>query len=459
MASGLVLPTFHNAHHPSLTTTPQPGLGPLSRPPDVRPKERSVSRQERRTTSSLTSLNPESSTLNSSVERAPSVHLRRALREHKAVLDSVSVDESYLTSASVRAVEINLREYALPGERQLIVSAVRACAVRGRNYPKAAELLSCIIDADFEEWNIVHEFADFCHGYGGVENVPFFRHWRAVQGQAQGQAQGEGQVQGQAQGESQVQWGGQKENETVREGLSGSRAAVSDVATRLQESAEQPVRAQADVTAPPAAGTADVSTAPASGPVKGHLTSPLRDTSPTATNTAPKFEPQNQTTQGLSSNTCCPTSVDVNEIKIELNSSAPATTEKGKKSETSERGKKVTEKDWDEGRIDEKRKGGEEEVVQKPEVNQGHSETEACNRNKRPQLTQSQRREQLLRVLERERRYLKDKVTCSVCNSRPVETTFLPCSHLVSCLGCAKKCKKCPQCGKKVLAEAKTFIV
>jgi len=74
-------------------------------------------------------------------------------------------------------------------------------------------------------------------------------------------------------------------------------------------------------------------------------------------------------------------------------------------------------------------------------------------------MTKREWRARLTSVLQRERKYLTSRVTCSICGSRPAEVTFLPCSHLISCSTCASHCSVCPQCGNTVMAEARTFLM
>ncbi|KAL4232792.1 E3 ubiquitin-protein ligase mib2 [Mactra antiquata] len=63
-----------------------------------------------------------------------------------------------------------------------------------------------------------------------------------------------------------------------------------------------------------------------------------------------------------------------------------------------------------------------------------------------------------VRKLQVENEKLKDMQTCKICMEREVNTTLLPCGHLVSCEECAKKLKECPICKKKIVGTIKTFM-
>ncbi|XP_062581475.1 E3 ubiquitin-protein ligase XIAP-like [Saccostrea cucullata] len=52
---------------------------------------------------------------------------------------------------------------------------------------------------------------------------------------------------------------------------------------------------------------------------------------------------------------------------------------------------------------------------------------------------------------------LRRRVTCKVCLSEEVGVLFLPCSHLVSCVSCSRRLKKCPLCRKHIQTKQPMF--
>ena len=52
-----------------------------------------------------------------------------------------------------------------------------------------------------------------------------------------------------------------------------------------------------------------------------------------------------------------------------------------------------------------------------------------------------------------------DEKACVICCDRPIDTAFVPCGHLVSCLPCAWKFNgdQCPMCKKRVEMVLKTY--
>ncbi|XP_053398209.1 baculoviral IAP repeat-containing protein 8-like [Mercenaria mercenaria] len=61
-------------------------------------------------------------------------------------------------------------------------------------------------------------------------------------------------------------------------------------------------------------------------------------------------------------------------------------------------------------------------------------------------------------LIEKENEELKERLTCKICLERPINRTFLPCGHLVSCETCAPRLKRCPICRKRITGKVKTFM-
>lgn len=51
----------------------------------------------------------------------------------------------------------------------------------------------------------------------------------------------------------------------------------------------------------------------------------------------------------------------------------------------------------------------------------------------------------------------QDRLQCKVCLQREISVTFLPCSHCVSCIGCAVYLKKCPICREAIAMSIRSF--
>ncbi|XP_060551216.1 uncharacterized protein LOC132712796 [Ruditapes philippinarum] len=60
--------------------------------------------------------------------------------------------------------------------------------------------------------------------------------------------------------------------------------------------------------------------------------------------------------------------------------------------------------------------------------------------------------------LKAENEKLKEMQTCKICMERPVNTTLLPCGHLVCCETCAGRLQRCPICRKRIKGTVKTFM-
>jgi hypothetical protein len=63
-----------------------------------------------------------------------------------------------------------------------------------------------------------------------------------------------------------------------------------------------------------------------------------------------------------------------------------------------------------------------------------------------------------LQLLRKEHTILSNLLTCLVCKERQIDTTLLPCGHLVICSICSDSCFTCPVCKKTALAEIKTYF-
>ncbi len=63
-----------------------------------------------------------------------------------------------------------------------------------------------------------------------------------------------------------------------------------------------------------------------------------------------------------------------------------------------------------------------------------------------------------LQLLKKEHNHLKNILTCLVCKERQVNTTLLPCGHLVICSICSNSCFSCPVCKRTALAEITTYL-
>jgi len=58
--------------------------------------------------------------------------------------------------------------------------------------------------------------------------------------------------------------------------------------------------------------------------------------------------------------------------------------------------------------------------------------------------------EDLTERIKAENERLREIQTCKICMERPVNTTLLPCGHLVSCDSCARRLAKCPICRTRI---------
>ena len=53
---------------------------------------------------------------------------------------------------------------------------------------------------------------------------------------------------------------------------------------------------------------------------------------------------------------------------------------------------------------------------------------------------------------------MKNAKLCKICLDNPIDTIFLPCSHLVTCTKCQMCINECPICRAKIKATAKVYI-
>lgn len=61
-------------------------------------------------------------------------------------------------------------------------------------------------------------------------------------------------------------------------------------------------------------------------------------------------------------------------------------------------------------------------------------------------------------ALKEENEKLREMQTCKICMERPVNTTLLPCGHLICCDMCAARLNRCPICRKRIKGTVKTFM-
>ena len=59
--------------------------------------------------------------------------------------------------------------------------------------------------------------------------------------------------------------------------------------------------------------------------------------------------------------------------------------------------------------------------------------------------------------LEQENRRLKEARICKICMDNEVGVVFLPCGHLMSCVNCTRKLKKCAVCRQFIHKKQKTY--
>ena len=52
---------------------------------------------------------------------------------------------------------------------------------------------------------------------------------------------------------------------------------------------------------------------------------------------------------------------------------------------------------------------------------------------------------------------LKEAQTCKICLVKEIRVVFLPCGHLMSCVNCARKLKKCAVCRQFIHKKQKTY--
>lgn len=60
--------------------------------------------------------------------------------------------------------------------------------------------------------------------------------------------------------------------------------------------------------------------------------------------------------------------------------------------------------------------------------------------------------------LKAENEKLREMQTCKICMEQPVDTTLLPCGHLVCCESCAARLRRCPICRKIIQGTVKTYM-
>jgi len=65
--------------------------------------------------------------------------------------------------------------------------------------------------------------------------------------------------------------------------------------------------------------------------------------------------------------------------------------------------------------------------------------------------------ERMIKALERENRYLQEKLSCLLCDKKR-NTLCLPCGHVTTCADCANKIWNCLICNKKIRAEVNFFF-
>ena len=59
--------------------------------------------------------------------------------------------------------------------------------------------------------------------------------------------------------------------------------------------------------------------------------------------------------------------------------------------------------------------------------------------------------------IEQENQKLKEAQTCKICLVKEIRVVFLPCGHLMSCVNCTRKLKKCAVCRQFIHKKQKTY--
>ena len=60
--------------------------------------------------------------------------------------------------------------------------------------------------------------------------------------------------------------------------------------------------------------------------------------------------------------------------------------------------------------------------------------------------TRKRKSSEILPEIEQENQKLKEAQTCKICLVKEIRVVFIPCGHLMSCVNCARKLKKCAVC-------------
>ncbi|KAH3728727.1 hypothetical protein DPMN_054688 [Dreissena polymorpha] len=60
--------------------------------------------------------------------------------------------------------------------------------------------------------------------------------------------------------------------------------------------------------------------------------------------------------------------------------------------------------------------------------------------------------------MEEENQLLNDILTCKICIDRKASIVFLPCGHVVSCVGCAHALRKCPMCRVRINGQVNALM-
>ena len=71
--------------------------------------------------------------------------------------------------------------------------------------------------------------------------------------------------------------------------------------------------------------------------------------------------------------------------------------------------------------------------------------------------TRKRKSSEILPEIEQENQKLKEAQTCKICLVKEIRVVFLPCGHLMSCVNCTRKLKKCAVCRQFIHKKQKTY--
>lgn len=74
------------------------------------------------------------------------------------------------------------------------------------------------------------------------------------------------------------------------------------------------------------------------------------------------------------------------------------------------------------------------------------------------QKTIIQKQDTMIHKLKDEKQLLSDQRLCKICYNEELQVLPVPCGHLTSCRGCARKTLQCPVCRKRIEKLESAFL-